>query len=155
MSEIVPVCHGSPYRRRISIQPWYTASHIKVLAGGAGNRLLSRSGFPVAFSAPLLILCRKIPGHLFWLRPQAAFCKMQVSPHSSTLRRPAGCQPYFFRWVFMNSTISVVLVPGPKISSMPLALSFGTSSSGMIPPPIINTSETPCSLKISATLGNK
>jgi protoheme IX farnesyltransferase len=52
MSKIVSVCHGSPYRRGTPTQPWYSASHIKVLAGGAGNRLLSRSGFPVAFSAP-------------------------------------------------------------------------------------------------------
>ena len=44
---------------------WYTASHIKVLAGGAGNRLLSRSGFPVAFSAPLLILYQDIPATYF------------------------------------------------------------------------------------------
>jgi hypothetical protein len=75
MSEIVSVRHSSPCRRGISAQPWYTASHIRVLAGGAGNRLLSRSGFPVAFSAPLLILYQNIPGCLFWLRPQAAFCR--------------------------------------------------------------------------------
>jgi hypothetical protein len=34
MSERAPVCHGSSYRRGISTQPWYTASKIKVLAGG-------------------------------------------------------------------------------------------------------------------------
>jgi len=97
-----------PYRHAVP-----TASHIKVLAGGAGplgvgparagdtsslintahtlsslspcaERLLSRSGFPVAFSAPLLILCRKILDHLFWLRPQAAFCKNALPGNSSS-----------------------------------------------------------------------
>ena len=43
--------YASSGRVRVS-EPWYTASRIKVIAGGAGNRLLSRSGFPVAFSAP-------------------------------------------------------------------------------------------------------
>ena len=65
-----------------------TASHIEVLAGGAGNRLLSRSGFPVAFSAPLLILYQNIPGHLFWLRPRAPFCKNALPGGSSLPAQP-------------------------------------------------------------------
>jgi hypothetical protein len=74
---------------------WYTASHIKVLAGGAGNRLISRSGFPVAFSASLLILCRKVSG-AFWLRPETVFCRKSLPgkyPEETAQSRGAGKSP--------------------------------------------------------------
>jgi hypothetical protein len=42
-------------------------------------------------------------------------------------------------------------VPGPNISAIPLALSVGISSFGIIPPPKTNTSNNPCSLKSLTT----
>ena len=47
----------------------------------------------------------------------------------------------------MNSTMSCIGVPGRKTPLTPIAFSFGTSTSGMMPPITTSTSSSPFSLE--------
>ena len=60
--------------------------------------------------------------------------------------------PYCLTFSLMNLETSSICVPGPKTALIPFSLSNGISSSGIIPPPIINTVSIPFSASISATL---
>ena len=57
--------------------------------------------------------------------------------------------------LLIHSIISVVVVPGPKISLTPIFFNPLISSSGIIPPPKTTNSSRPLSFKVFIISGNK
>ena len=116
--------------------------------------LLVSMMFSVPFSIPLKVLANDLLSPLmaslispkFNISPQAVDCQCQSvlapTPTSSMLDA-----------VSINSNISFVGVPGPKMAFIPLEKSAGLSSSGIIPPPKTMTSDRPSSINNSHRVG--